>query len=206
MSLWDAKKDTPLFEDAKDSMGLSKLAYHFLGGLLKHAKAYIGITASTVNSYKRLIVGAPTSGATWSPVYVTYGGNNRTQMIRVPGRRTVRGPDDRRRGEPVPRRHGDPRRRPRRDRERARPGRPEHGEPLRGIREGAQEAEDRHPARQPAGRGAEPPSGQGARATRSARRPDGDYLDYYCDVKEREWKDYHDRVSDWEVDKYLALF
>ena len=37
-----------------------------------------------MNSYKRLIVGAPTSGATWSPVYVTYGGNNRTQMIRVP--------------------------------------------------------------------------------------------------------------------------
>ena len=35
--------------------------------------------------------------------------------------------------------------------------------------------------------------------------PDGDYLDYFCDVKEREWKNYHDRVSDWEVDAYLSL-
>ena len=162
MSLWDAKKDTPLFEDAKDSMGLSKLAYHFLGGLLKHAKAYIGITASTVNSYKRLIVGAPTSGATWSPVYVTYGGNNRTQMIRVPagGRfedRTIDGAANPYLAatailaaglDGIENEH--------------RPWRAEHGEPLRGIREGPQEAEDRHPARQPLGRRAEPPSGQGA--------------------------------------------
>ena len=86
MSLWDAKEDVNLFEDPNDprGLGLSELGYRFLGGLLKHAKAYIGVTASTVNSYKRLIVGAPTSGATWSPVYVTYGGNNRSQMIRVP--------------------------------------------------------------------------------------------------------------------------
>jgi glutamine synthetase len=38
-----------------------------------------------VNSYKRLVAGAPRSGATWAPVYVTYGGNNRTQMLRIPG-------------------------------------------------------------------------------------------------------------------------
>ena len=84
MSLWDAETNTNLFDDDNDprGFGLSELAYNFLGGLLKNASAYIGVTAPTVNSYKRLIVGAPTSGATWSPVYITYGGNNRTQMIR----------------------------------------------------------------------------------------------------------------------------
>ena len=38
------------------------------------------------------------------------------------------------------------------------------------------------------------------------RTPGGDYLDYFCDVKEREWKAYHDRVSDWEVETYLTLY
>ena len=204
MSLWDAKKDTPLFEDAKDSMGLSKLAYHFLGGLLKHAKAYIGVTASTVNSYKRLIVGAPTSGATWSPVYVTYGGNNRTQMIRVPagGRfedRTIDGAANPYLTATAILAAGldgieneiDP-------------GEPNMGNLYEASEKELQEAEDRHPAGQPPRRRAEPPSGQGA-ARAFGTTPDGDYLDYYCDVKEREWKDYHDRVSDWEVDKYLSL-
>jgi len=37
-----------------------------------------------VNSYKRLVRGAPRSGATWAPVYITYGASNRTQMIRIP--------------------------------------------------------------------------------------------------------------------------
>jgi glutamine synthetase len=42
------------------------------------------VTCPTVNSYKRFGVGAPQSGATWAPAYATYGGNNRTQMLRVP--------------------------------------------------------------------------------------------------------------------------
>jgi glutamine synthetase len=83
MSLW--KDDKNLFPDPGDSkgLGLSKTAYHFIGGLLAHARAYIAITAPTVNSYKRLIAGGSASGATWAPVYITYGSNNRTQMIRV---------------------------------------------------------------------------------------------------------------------------
>ena len=52
---------------------------------MKHAQALAAVTNPLVNSYKRLIRGAPNSGATWAPVYVTYGGSNRTQMIRVPG-------------------------------------------------------------------------------------------------------------------------
>ena len=65
-------------------LGLSELAYQFIGGLKANAKAYIAVTAPTVNSYKRLVVGAPTSGATWAPAYVSYGYNNRTQMLRIP--------------------------------------------------------------------------------------------------------------------------
>ncbi|MBI4563449.1 MAG: type III glutamate--ammonia ligase [Planctomycetes bacterium] len=84
MSLWDALNQTNLFLDEKDPNGLSKLAYHFIGGVLHHAKAIAAVTSPIVNSYKRLIRGAPRSGATWAPVYVTYGGNNRTQMIRIP--------------------------------------------------------------------------------------------------------------------------
>ena len=61
------------------------MAYHFIGGIKAHARAMAAVTNPLVNSYKRLIVGAPRSGATWAPVYVTYGGSNRTQMIRVPG-------------------------------------------------------------------------------------------------------------------------
>ena len=67
--------------------GLSQLGYHFTGGLKKHAGAYIAVTAPTVNSYKRLTTtaGTPTSGATWSPIFITHGANNRTQMLRLPG-------------------------------------------------------------------------------------------------------------------------
>jgi glutamine synthetase len=61
------------------------MAYHFIGGIKAHARAMAAVTNPLVNSYKRLIVGAPRSGATWAPVYVTYGGSNRTQMIRIPG-------------------------------------------------------------------------------------------------------------------------
>jgi glutamine synthetase len=85
MSLWDKKTDKNLFEDTGDGMGLSQMAYHFVGGIMAHARGMAAITNPLVNSYKRLIVGAPRSGATWAPVYVTYGGSNRTQMIRIPG-------------------------------------------------------------------------------------------------------------------------
>ena len=86
MSLWDGDRNLFLDDDDPRGFGLSELGYHFIGGLKAHAKAYIAVTASTVNSYKRLKESALTqSGATWSPVYVTYGYNNRTQMLRVPG-------------------------------------------------------------------------------------------------------------------------
>jgi glutamine synthetase len=84
MSLWDTDNETNLFADDKDPNGLSQLAHWFMGGVLKHAKALAAVADPIVNSYKRLISGAPRSGATWAPVYITYGGSNRTQMIRIP--------------------------------------------------------------------------------------------------------------------------
>ena len=84
MSLWDVDNKKNLFFDEKEQNGLSELAYWYMGGILKHAKALAAVTNPLVNSYKRLIRGAPRSGATWAPVYVTYGGSNRTQMIRIP--------------------------------------------------------------------------------------------------------------------------
>lgn len=75
-----------LFADAGDrrGLGLSPLAYHFLGGLLEHASGLAALVAPTINSYKRLVVGQSLSGATWAPAFVSYGDNNRTSMVRVP--------------------------------------------------------------------------------------------------------------------------
>lgn len=84
VSLWNAATGTNLFEDASSELGLSQQARWFMGGILSHARALSAILAPIVNSYKRLIRGAPRSGATWAPVYVTYGAANRTQMVRVP--------------------------------------------------------------------------------------------------------------------------
>src|SRR5260370_38039448 len=85
-SLWDAESGAELFADPDDArgLGLSALAYHYIGGLIAHAPALAAVTCPTVNSYKRFGVGAPKSGATWAPAYATYGGNNRTQMLRGP--------------------------------------------------------------------------------------------------------------------------
>ncbi|WP_372597987.1 type III glutamate--ammonia ligase [Amphritea sp.] len=85
-----------LFNDDSDvnGMGLSKMAYHFMAGILHHAKALCAFAAPTVNSYKRLVVGGSASGATWAPAYIAYGDNNRSAMVRVPyGRLEFRLPD-----------------------------------------------------------------------------------------------------------------
>ena len=94
MSIGDGKKS--LFEDGSDKsgLGLSKLAYHFMGGLLAHAPALAALAAPSVNSYKRLVVGRSLTGATWAPAYISYGDNNRSTMVRIPyGRLELRLPD-----------------------------------------------------------------------------------------------------------------
>jgi glutamine synthetase len=87
LSLWEEDRDVNLFGDDADArgFGLSQTAYHFMAGVLDHAAGLSALLAPTVNSYKRIGVGAPASGATWSPAYAAWGGNNRTQLIRVPG-------------------------------------------------------------------------------------------------------------------------
>ncbi len=83
-SLWDKAGKKNLFYDPKGELGLSKLAYNFLGGVIQNAESLCSIFNPNVNSYKRINAPRTTSGATWSPNTITYGGNNRTHMVRIP--------------------------------------------------------------------------------------------------------------------------
>jgi glutamine synthetase len=88
--LADSSSGDNLFLDTSDrrGLGLSTLAYHFLGGILEHAQALCAVLSPTVNCYKRLQMGpaltGSLSGYTWTPAFISYGDNNRTQMLRVP--------------------------------------------------------------------------------------------------------------------------
>ncbi|WP_454917020.1 type III glutamate--ammonia ligase [Xanthobacter sediminis] len=82
VSLWNKGKNA--FSDPKGELGMSKLAYQFIGGLIHNADALCALTNPTVNSYKRINAPRTISGATWAPNTVTYTGNNRTHMIRIP--------------------------------------------------------------------------------------------------------------------------
>ncbi len=203
MSLWDG--DRNLFLDDADprGFGLSELGYHFIGGLKAHAKAYIAVTASTVNSYKRLKESAMTqSGATWSPVYVTYGYNNRTQMLRVPGAgriedRTIDGACNPYLAATVVLAAGMDGIERKLD-----PGDPNTG--------------NMYEIGNAAASGVEVLPANLLDATRELERDeilraalghavDEDYIDYYIRVKRREWGRYHEQVSAWEVNEYLSL-
>jgi glutamine synthetase type III len=82
VSLWKDGKN--VFADEKGELGVSTLGYQFLAGILAHAEALTAISNPMVNSYKRINAPVTLSGATWSPNTVTYTGNNRTHMIRIP--------------------------------------------------------------------------------------------------------------------------
>ncbi len=87
ISVWDtATGKTNKFHDDADEIGLSKEGYNFLGGIMHHAESLAAITNPTVNSYKRINAPRTTSGATWAPHSVTWTGNNRTHLVRVPGK------------------------------------------------------------------------------------------------------------------------
>jgi glutamine synthetase len=207
MSLW--RDGENVFEAApredSNGLGLSREAYHFIGGLRAHARAYIALTAPTVNSYKRLTVGAR-SGSAWAPVYISYGSNNRTQMLRVPapGRiedRTVDGScnpylaatailaaglDGIERGL-------DP------------------GAPTGELNLHELDADER------IARGIEALPSNLLDATRELEGDDvlraalghsdrEDYVDYYVAVKKAEWEEAHAQVTDWELRRYLQLF
>jgi glutamate---methylamine ligase len=82
ISLWNGNNN--LFLDSGDKLGLTKLAYNFLGGILNSAEALSAFFNPTINSYRRIDAPTTTSGATWSPSKISYTGNNRTHMIRIP--------------------------------------------------------------------------------------------------------------------------
>jgi glutamine synthetase len=207
VSLW--RDGENLFDrdpgDDPRGLGLSELAYQFVAGLKANARAYIAVTAPTVNSYKRLTVGAPASGATWAPAYVSYGYNNRTQMLRIPDRgriedRTVDGScnpylaatamlaaglDGIERGlDP-----GDP-----------------NSANLYELSAAEREAE-----------GIEVLPANLLDATRELERSDvlraalgktrdGDYLDYFVKIKQGEVQAAHEQITAWELERYLQLF
>ena len=82
VSVWNGKNNK--FLDKKDRLGLSKLAYNFLGGVMKNTQALSAFFNPTINSYRRINAPPTKSGATWSPSSISYTGNNRTHMIRIP--------------------------------------------------------------------------------------------------------------------------
>ena len=82
ISLWEGKQNK--FLENGEKLGLSKTAYNFLGGIMKFAQPLTAFFNPTINSYRRINAPPTKSGASWSPSSISYSGNNRTHMIRVP--------------------------------------------------------------------------------------------------------------------------
>jgi len=85
ISVWSNDGKTNAFADPNNPLGLSEQGHHFLGGIMKHGSALTAICNPTVNSYKRINAPRTSSGSTWAPNSLTWTGNNRTHMVRVPG-------------------------------------------------------------------------------------------------------------------------
>ncbi len=207
LSLWRDGVNLLAADPASDphGMGLSATGYHCVGGLKHHAQAYIALTAPTVTSYKRLVLGSR-SGSAWAPVYVSYGHDNRTQMLRIPGPgriedRTVDGSCNPylattailAAGLDGIERELDP------------------GDPTSELN--LHDLDD-------AGRaelGIELLPSNLLDATRNLegdevlRRALGshggkDYVDYFVSVKRREWREAHEQITPWEINRYLQLY
>lgn len=191
-----------LFHDKSDlnGMGLSPLAYHFTAGVLAHAKALTALLAPSVNSYKRLVVGRTASGTTWAPVFVAYGDNNRTAMVRIPyGRIELRVGDSG-----------------------MNPYLAQAALIAAGLDGIDRKLEPGPPqninfyALSPAeiaARGIETLPQCLADSIAALERSDlfratlgSDFIDEFVSLKRDEWIDYHRHVSDWEVQRYLTFF
>ncbi|MEL6231336.1 MAG: type III glutamate--ammonia ligase [Cyanobacteria bacterium J06627_3] len=202
MSLADLNTGKNLFEDPSDSCGLSKLGYQFIAGVLKHAKAIVSVTCPTVNSYKRLVRKGSMSGFTWAPVYVCYGNNNRTNMLRIPmggGRVECRAADISTNlylGAAMILAAG-----------------------LEGIREGLDPGKPHtenmytYSLDELGAMGIETlPKTLGDAIAAFAADPLSKEVmgplmyKTYVDFKTQEWEDYHCHVSDWEIQRYLKFF
>ena len=204
MSMSDLETGENVFADPNDprGAGVSRLAYQFIAGVLRHAPAISAMTAPTVNSYKRLIKTGSMTGFTWAPVYISFGRNNRTHMLRIPmggGRVESRAVDtsvnpylaaammigaglegiesDLDPGDPIPLNMYE-----QSDEQLA-----ELGVSVlpRTLLE-AVEAFDRDPL--------------------SEQVVGSELKQSYVELKSTEWWDYHNTVSEWEYDRYLEFF
>jgi glutamine synthetase len=186
-------------------MGLTPLAYQFIAGMKAHARATVALTAPTVTSYKRLVIGAR-SGSAWAPIHISYGYNNRTQMLRIPapGRIEDRSVD----GSCNPylaaagilaagldgiERELDP------------------GEPTTTVNLHAlssAELDARGIEKLPANllEAVRALAGDDVLRAALGKCPTEDYVDYYIAVKEREWQEAHEQVTQWELDRFLQLY
>ncbi|MGB3494289.1 MAG: type III glutamate--ammonia ligase [Elainellaceae cyanobacterium] len=204
MSLADINTGQNLFEDPDDPRGckLSHLGYQFIAGILRHAKAIVAVTCPTVNSYKRLVRQGSMSGFTWAPVYICYGNNNRTNMLRIPlagGRVECRAADISTNlylGAALMLAAG-----------------------LEGIREGLDPG-DPHTENMYTYSLEELKAMQidllprtlqeaidGFEADPLAKSVMGPLMyQAYIDFKRQEWEEYHSHVSDWELKRYLKFF
>ena len=201
MSVTDGENND-LFTDDSDpnNLGLSKLAYHFLGGLLAHADALAALAAPSVNSYKRLVVGRALSGATWAPAYISYGDNNRTSMVRVPyGRLELRLSDSS-----------------------CNPYLATAAVIVAGLDGIDRELDPGEPHNinhydhtldeiRAKGIGILPQSLREAivaleKDTLFSEQLGEDFVKEFIDLKDMEWVEYQRHVSDWEIDRYLEYF
>ena len=201
MSLWDTENQTNLFLDETNQNGLSQLAYWFTGGILKHADAVTAVTNPLVNSYKRLVRRPPRSGSSWAPVYVTYGANNRTQMIRIPAPGRIEN------------RLGDGAANPYLAatvllaagldgiENQIDPG-VQNKDNLYEVPE--DELQRRGIYSLPATLGEAADALEQDEVIKDALGTT--YADYYVQVKREEWRDYHLSVSEWETDNYLEVY
>jgi glutamine synthetase len=204
MSLADLNTGVNLFENSDDprGCGLSKLGYQFIAGILRHAPAICAVIAPTVNSYKRLIARGSMSGFTWAPVYICYGNNNRTNMLRIPlagGRVECRAADI--------------------------SSNPYLGAALilaaglEGIREDLDPGEPHtenmyiHSDDELTKMGIQClPRNLGEAIAAFSADPLSEKVmgslmyQTYIDFKSQEWNDYHNHVSDWELQRYLKFF
>lgn len=204
MSLADPSSGENKFASIDDprGCGLSQLGYQFIAGILRHAGAICAVIAPTVNSYKRLVARGSMSGFTWAPVYICYGNNNRTNMLRIPmggGRVECRAADISTNlylGAAMILAAG-----------------------LEGIREGLDPGDPHtenmytYTPLQLQQKGIQMlPRTLGEAVEAFAADP----LSYevmgplmyntFVELKQQEWEEYHNHISDWEIERYLKFF
>jgi len=206
MSLADLKTGKNLFDTANGDdtygCGVTAMAYHFIAGVMKHAKAISAVIAPTVNSYKRLVRKGSMSGSTWAPVFVCYGNNNRTNMLRIPSQ-----------GARVECRAADIACNPYLGaamilaaglegiREALDPGLP-HRENMYNYTDEQVREMDIEMLPQNLGEAID-----AFAADPLSRAVFGDAMfDSFVQYKREEWTSYHTHVSDWEINRYLKFF